>query len=85
MFDPVDSGRQGVLHAEQRVGVRHDGKADTVRLVDHRREFGARELCAQWVAVRRCEPARSHHLDHVDAALGALSDGHAQVALHRSA
>ena len=45
MLDPVDAGRQRVLHAEQRVGVRHDGEAGIVRLVD---EHGRSSALVNW-------------------------------------
>ena len=85
MLDPVDAGRQGVLHPDQRVGVGDDRKPGPVRLLDERDEFGHGELGAQLVGLRRREPARGHHLHHVNAPLGMLGDRRAHIAGHRTA
>ncbi len=85
MLDPVDAGRQGVLHPDEGVRVSDDRKPGPVRLVDERHELGHGELGAQLVGLRRREPARGHHLHHVNAPLGMLRDRGAQVAGHRAA
>jgi hypothetical protein len=57
VLDPVHARRQGVLHAEQRMGVRHHREASSVGGFDERGEFHDGELGAQLVGFRRREPA----------------------------
>ncbi len=72
MLQTVDLGRERLLHGRQPVRVRGHRQAVPMGLLDEERQLLARELRAQDVRPRGGHAATGHHLDDVDAAVGAF-------------